>query len=409
MPAITLPDRSWLDAPATRALANALAAGGIDFRFVGGAVRDSLLGRPVADIDLATPARPEGVIEAIRAAGLKAIPTGISHGTVTAVSGGRPFEITTLRRDVETDGRRAVVAFTDDWREDAARRDFTMNALYADREGRVTDFFGGAEDAHAGHVRFIGDPARRIEEDGLRILRFFRFHAWYGRGAPDAAGLAACASHARIVDRLSGERVRTELFKLLSSPDPGPASRTMEDAGVLAHALPVASRIGDLERLVAAESVLGLNPDPVRRLAAVTGPLTPDGVTALKARLRLANRDEDRLTFFDAATDRVALVVESSFTRALYEAEPQLVLDAALLACARFGRPDSATLGALIRFIPTWRPPRFPLKAADLLARGLPPGPAVGDLLARVKAWWIAGNFTADRAECLAELGRLLT
>src|ERR1700722_7255186 len=184
-----LNDGSWLDAEATRTLIAALDAGGVDFRFVGGAVRDGLLGRKVADIDVATPARPDAVVRAVEAAGLKAIPTGIAHGTVTAMVGHQPFEITTLRRDVETDGRHAVVAFTDDWRADAARRDFTMNAPYAGRDGGITDFFGGEADVRAGRVRFIGDAAERIAEDGLRILRFFRFHAWYGSGPLDPAGL----------------------------------------------------------------------------------------------------------------------------------------------------------------------------------------------------------------------------
>src|SRR5579859_1790498 len=212
-----LNDRSWLDAKATRTLVAALDAGGIDFRFVGGAVRDGLLGRKVSDIDVATPAMPGDVIRAVEAAGLKAIPTGIAHGTVTAVVGRQPFEVTTLRRDVETDGRHAVVAFTDDWRADAARRDFTMNALYADRDGRITDFFGGEADARAGRVRFIGDPGERIAEDALRILRFFRFHAWYGQGALDADGLAASTRLAGMIDRLSGERIRVELFKTLAA------------------------------------------------------------------------------------------------------------------------------------------------------------------------------------------------
>ncbi len=408
MEPVTLPDRSWLDAPPTRSLIGALSAAGIDFRFVGGVVRDSLLGRSTSDIDLATPAKPDAVIRALEAAGLKAVPTGITHGTVTAVADGKPFEITTLRRDVETDGRRAVVAFTDDWREDAARRDFTMNALYADQAGQVTDFFGGAADARSGRVRFIGDPSRRIEEDGLRILRFFRFHAWYGQGAPDPVALAACAAHVGMIDRLSGERVRGELLKLLRAPDPVPAWRAMTEARVVAHALPGAIRVRDLMRLVAVEQALGLDADAIRRLAALIGPLAPDDIAVLKTRLKLSNREEAQLRSIDAAPDRIALVAEGSFGRALYGAEPAFVLDSALLSHVRTGSPDQALLQALCRLIPTWREPRFPLSGADLKSRGLDGGPAMGRLLDLVRAWWAASNFSANRAECLAELDRLM-
>src|ERR1700761_8412569 len=303
-----LNDRSWLDAKATRTLIAALDAAGIDFRFVGGAVRDGLLGRKVSDIDVATPAMPEDVVRAVEAAGLKAIPTGIAHGTVTAIVARQPFEVTTLRRDVETDGRHAVVAFTDDWRADAARRDFTMNALYADRDGTITDFFGGEDDARAGRVRFIGDPARRIEEDALRILRFFRFHAWYGRGALDPAGLTASTQLAGMIGRLSGERVRVELLKTLAAPDPAPSWSAMIEAGVMAHTVPAALRVDRLSAMTALERDLRLPADPLRRLAALTGVPSAELLATLKDRLKLSNRDEAHLRSLRGCADRVAPV-----------------------------------------------------------------------------------------------------
>jgi len=396
-----LNDRSWLDAKATRTLIAALDAGGVDFRFVGGAVRDGLLGREVADIDVATPARPDAVVRAVEAAGLKAIPTGIAHGTVTAIVGRQPFEITTLRRDVETDGRHAVVAFTDDWRADAARRDFTMNALYADRDGAITDFFGGEADARAGRVRFIGDAAERIAEDGLRILRFFRFHAWYGNGPLDPAGLAACAQLAGMIDRLSGERVRVELFKTLAARDPAPAWTAMIDAGVMAHTVPDATRVERLSAMVALEQAMDLPADPLRRLAALTG---APSAALLKAHLKLSNRDDDHLKSFCILADRANLVVRRKFGQALYGAEPAWVRDAAMLAHVENGAPDAVTLLFLPSFIAGWTEPKFPLTGADLKQAGIAAGPAMGRMLAELESWWVEADFKPDRNACMAKL-----
>jgi poly(A) polymerase len=403
-----LKDRSWLDAKATRTLIAALDAGGVDFRFVGGAVRDGLLGRKIADIDVATPARPEAVIRAVEAAGLKAVPTGIAHGTVTAVVGHRPFEVTTLRRDVETDGRHAVVAFTDDWRQDAARRDFTMNALYADRDGAITDFFGGEADARAGRVRFIGDPGERIAEDALRILRFFRFHAWYGQGPLDADGLAACVRLAAMIDRLSGERVRVELFKTLAAPDPTPAWTAMIEAGVMAHTVPVAARVDRLSAMVALERALGLPANPLRRLAALTGVPSAELLASVKARLKLSNRDEAHLRSMSTLADRAALVARRKFGQALYGAEPAWVRDTAMLAHVGTGAPNTATLTGLSRFIEGWTEPRFPLAGADLKAAGVEPGPDMGRMLADLERWWVESDFEPDREMCLAKLAERL-
>jgi poly(A) polymerase len=395
-------DRSWLDAKATRTLIAALDVGGIDFRFVGGAVRDALLGRKVSDIDLATPAMPEEVARAVEAAGLKAIPTGIAHGTVTAMVGRQPFEVTTLRRDVETDGRHAVVAFTDDWRADAARRDFTMNALYADRGGAITDFFGGEADARAGRVRFIGDPAQRIGEDALRILRFFRFHAWYGRGPLDQEGLAASTKLAGMIDRLSGERIRVELFKTLAAPDPVPAWTAMIDAGVMAHTVPAALRVDRLSAMIALERDLGLPADPLRRLAALTGAPSAELLVSLKDRLKLSNRDEAHLRLLGAYADRVALVARRRFGQALYGAEPVWVRDAAMLA-----QVETGTLADFIRCVEGWTEPRFPVTGADLKAAGIEAGPGMGRMLAELERWWIEADFAPDREACLAKLGNL--
>ena len=401
MAKVRVADRSWLDGSATRALATAFDSAGIDFRFVGGAVRDSLLGRRVSDVDVATPAVPEAVLAALDAARIKSVPTGLAHGTVTAVVEGRPFEITTLRRDIETDGRHATVAFSTDWREDAARRDFTMNALYADRDGLVTDFFGGIDDARAGQVRFIGDPATRITEDALRILRFFRFLAHYGRGALDPAGLAACARLAAMIDRLSGERIRDELLKLLCAPNPAPAWRAMEAAGVAAHVLPQ-SDIGGLERMATLERTLGLEPDPLRRLAAL------GGTEALKKRLKLSNCDVERLAAMHAPGARTTLIVREAFGRALYGADSGDVRDAALLAHVRTSSPDLPTLRRFLEFLSAWREPRFPLTGADLRKRGVPEGAELGRLLAEIELWWITSDFVPDRGACLAELDRAL-
>ncbi|MFP5513038.1 MAG: CCA tRNA nucleotidyltransferase, partial [Alphaproteobacteria bacterium] len=267
--AARLSPQPWMTAPESRAVFAALDAGGADARFVGGCVRDAWLGRPVKDIDVATHAPPERVMELLEAAGIRVIPTGIDHGTVTALCGGKPYEITTLRRDVETDGRHARVEFTDDWMEDAARRDLTMNALSCTPDGAMFDPFGGLADLAAGRVRFVGEARRRIEEDVLRLLRFFRFHAHYGRGDPDAEALAACRELAPRLPTLSGERVRGELFRLLTAPCAAAVWRLMMGQGIMVHLLPEAMDADRLDRLIAVERDLGITPDPTRRLAAV--------------------------------------------------------------------------------------------------------------------------------------------
>ncbi|MEH3037430.1 MAG: CCA tRNA nucleotidyltransferase [Sphingomonas adhaesiva] len=369
-----LPMAAWRTRPGLAELAGALDVAGGHARFVGGAVRDTLLGLDVADIDLATTHRPDEVVRRLEAAGIKAIPTGIAHGTVTAVSAGTVVEVTTLRRDVETDGRHATVAFTDEWREDAARRDFTMNALYADPlTGEVFDYFDGLADLHAGRVRFIGDPYRRIAEDHLRILRFFRFHARFGH-AIDAAGLAACIARANDLMALSRERIAAELLKLLVARDAVPVVRLMQENGLFRPVLPEveADGVARLATLATREAAAGVAPDAIRRLAALVAPGTAEGVGA---RLKLSNHDRKRLVQADGG-------VGDEGARALaYRVGTSVALDRLLLA----GADPAPIIG--------WTPPSLPLGGGALVARGIARGPDVARTLRRVEDRWIAEGF----------------
>jgi poly(A) polymerase len=396
-----LTDQPWLTASATRAVMAALeAAGGPGCaRFVGGCVRNALIGQPVADIDIATTLKPEETDRTIRAAGLKAVPTGMAHGTVTAVAERRPFEITTLRRDVSTDGRNATVAFTDDWHEDAARRDFRLNALYADADGQVFDPTGeGVADALAGRIIFVGDPETRIREDYLRILRFFRFHAWYGRGEPDAAALAACRALAPGMTRLSAERVSSELMKLLSAPDPRAAIAAMAEAGVLAQLLPEA----DLSPLF--DAAVEQGPDPVVRLIVLL-PADETVVRQAAARLRLANAVRDRLAFAAVAVPAVSLSMNDREARAvLYRHGAMAFSDAVRRRWAE--APDqSSDARRLLSLAETWTRPPLPVGGRELARLGVEPGPETGRLLKAFEAGWIADDFPATgHAERLAAL-----
>lgn len=383
-----LSDQPWLAAPETRAVIAALeAAGGPGCaRFVGGCVRNALIGQRVDDIDIATTLRPDAVTAAIRAAGLKAVPTGLAHGTVTAVSDGRPHEVTTLRRDVSTDGRNATVVFTDDWAEDAGRRDFRLNALYASPDGEVLDPTGqGVDDALNGRIVFVGDPETRIREDCLRILRFFRFHAWYGRGAADRAGLAACAHLKDGVVRLSAERTSKELLKLLAAPDPAPAVRLMAQTGVLDRVLP------DNAGLALFEGVSRVSDDPLLRLSAL---LPPDAgrVRAAARTLRLSNAQKDRLVLALPSDPAVRLDMDGRSARAaLYR-----------LGRARFQDQVTRAWGAaperegearrLLGQAAAWSIPRLPVDGHDA-ARAGAAGPAVGRTLAAFEDWWVDQDF----------------
>ncbi len=380
---------AWMDEPPVQALLAALARGGIAARFVGGCVRDTVLGRPVKEIDIAVDKPPETVMRALEAADLRVVPTGLKHGTVTAIVKGRPFELTTLRRDVETDGRRAVVAFTDDWLEDAKRRDFTFNAMYADPDGTIWDPFDGRADLLAGRVRFIGDPDQRIAEDHLRILRFFRFYAWFGKPPLDSAGFDACRRNAGSLSSLSAERIAKELLRLLAAPAPADALEAMAEAGALDHWLPEYAGTARLKALIAREDT----PDPLRRLAAIVSP----PATAVAKRLKLSTQQSLRLQLM--LEPAVPGDLENR-RAALYRLGTSLFIDRVLLE----GPDDWRAALALAR---TWTPPELPISGADALALGLKPGPQVGALLDAVERWWIAGDFSADRAACLAELKRL--
>jgi poly(A) polymerase len=373
------------------ALIDALG-GGRQTRFVGGAIRDTLLDLPVSDVDLATRLEPGEVMERLRAARIKAVPTGIAHGTVTAVSAGTPVEVTTLRRDVSTDGRRATVAFTDDWMEDAARRDFTINALYAEPEsGAVQDYFGGLADLDLRLVRFIGDPLTRIAEDHLRILRFFRFHARFGQGEPDAAGLEACAARANDLMALSRERIADELLKLLALPNPAPTVRLMMERGIFRPFLPeiVAEGVQRLDRLVAREAAVGAAPDALRRLAAL---LPPDSALAesLSARLRLSNKATRRVvTGVGWRADPVANPAALAYEIGAEEAVDRILL----------GGDDEATAATKLGSLRDWRRPKLPIGGGQLIAMGLTPGPLVAQILQQVEQEWIARGFPGSRSE----------
>lgn len=397
--------RALADSPGARTVLTALAAAGLPTRLVGGSVRDALLGLPVKDVDLCTPAPPDAVAAALRAVGgIKVIPTGVEHGTLTAVSHHQPFEITTLRRDVETDGRRAVVAFTDDWREDAARRDFTINAMSASAAGEVWDYFGGLADLAAGRVRFVGDPLARLNEDVLRLLRFYRFFARYGHGNPDAAALDACRAMAPRLPNLSAERVRAEILRLLEADAAPTAWRRMaEHDGVLAPLGLLPADCDALARLIVLQKQRAEPPDGLLRLAAAC-PVDAAGALALAERLRLSNAEKAR---WRAAATCAPRCPDQPGLRFLYDCGALPAFrDAVRLAAARRGLGADWVAQAFAAAGETL--PRLPVAGKDLLKAGAAPGPAVGEALKHVEAWWADAGFTPTRAACLAEALRRL-
>ncbi len=392
-----------MTAPATTTVLGALAGGGVEARFVGGSVRDALLGRPIGDIDIATSAPPERIIELLEKSGIKVVPTGLAHGTVTAITGTPPrgFEITALRRDVETYGRRARVAFGADWAADAARRDFTINSIYLDPDGTIYDPVGGLIDLRARRVRFVGDPATRIAEDVLRILRYYRFEARFGTGSGDTPARIACRAAAHLLASLSAERIAQEIVRLLETPDPIAALRMMQEDGVLAAILPEASRLDRLRQMIAIEP----DPDPLRRLAALID-VDGEGAVVLAERLRFPNGWRDRLRGLAAPWPIDPQADVEAQRRALHRLGAERYRDLALLLAAQ-GTISPARLTALFDLAGAWVPPLFPLSGRDVTALGIHPGPRVGDLLAAVRDWWEAGDFAADRAACLARLKAL--
>ena len=364
-------------------------------RIVGGAVRDLLALRPVSDVDVATPLTPKAVTAALRGAGLRAIPTGIAHGTVTALAEGATIEVTTLRQDVETDGRHAVVAFTDDFRVDAARRDFTINAMSLTPDGTVFDYFGGARDLAAGRVRFVGHPGARIAEDHLRILRFFRFWARYGSGDPDAETAEALRDGAPKLSTLSAERLWSETAKILSVADPRPVLRLMETLGVLAALLPEADPLwpATFDKLAAA----GAPADPVLRLAALV--VQPDRVAR---RLKLSNADRDQLIALSTTETPSPDADDAALRRALAETPASILIARSFLR--HEPGPEAEALRARLAAVP---PPVFPLQGRDGVALGVAPGPALGEALRQVRAWWLAGGCVASAEECRSQLARV--
>ncbi len=408
---------AWFIDPALVRVLALLNRDGGEGRVAGGAVRNSLMGLPVADVDIATTLRPEAVIERAKTAGIKAVPTGIEHGTVTLVIDGKPFEVTTLRRDVATDGRHAEVAFGTDWQMDAERRDLTINALYAAADGTVIDLVDGLPDIESRTVRFIGDAATRIAEDHLRILRFFRFFALYGSGRPDAEGLKACARAKGSLVKLSAERVWAETKKLLAAPDPGRALLWMRQAGVLTEILPETEKWGidAIPGLIEAEKAFGWAPDALLRLAAMV-PADRERLKALAERLRLSKAEAVVLDQWAAAPEIAKKLAETAFDRLLYRNGRQgltMRLKLALAAARARGLGDADALAfsglcqrLLIR-AEKWHKPSFPLSGADVLAAGIAAGPKVGAVLGKIEDEWMAGNFHDDRAKLLARLEAL--
>ncbi len=401
--------QSWMTAPETLAVVQALTKEGAEARFVGGCVRDAVLGRAVKDINIATPLVPEEATRLLEAGGLKVVPTGIAHGTVTAVSAHRPFEITTLRRDVETDGRHAKVAFTDDWQADAARRDFTMNALSCRPTGEVYDYFGGLKDLRQGHVRFVGDALERLREDVLRLLRFYRFVAHYGRGQPDAASRAACRMMVDQLPTLSGERLRDETLKLLTAHAPHDVLVLMHNDRVLAAYLPEATDIARLSRLVTIERRWAERVragDPVRRLAILLR--DPDAAEPVATRLRFSNKDRDRLVTLRAPVPFTPPLDERAIRRECYRLGPELLIDRALLHWAVGGNPDNAAIERILDACEAWEPVSLPVRGDDVLALGVPTGEAVGSLLRLIEDWWIERDFKPGREETLIRLKQVI-
>jgi tRNA nucleotidyltransferase/poly(A) polymerase len=388
-----LDNAPWLTSGPTARVLELLNGHGEEARVVGGAVRNALLNIPTGDIDIATTALPSEVIRRAKTAGIKSVPTGIEHGTVTLVVEAQPFEVTTLREDTETLGRKAKVAFGRDWVRDAERRDFTINGLSVDAAGVVHDHVGGLEDIAARRVRFIGDPDARISEDYLRILRFFRIHAAYGAGQPDRAGYLACIRARKGLLNLSAERVRMEMLKLVVAEGAAAAAVAMMDGGLLQSIFGGVAYAGPFAAMVAAEQRLGFAPDPVRRLGALAVAVTEDA-RRVAARLRLSNAETKALDSMGHRWWRLAGMDEATARRRLYRLGPERYRDRLMLAWARCGANfDSASWPQLATLPERWSAPKFPLKAADFIARGIAEGPSLGQVLALAEDAWLAADF----------------
>jgi poly(A) polymerase len=393
----------WMTAPETVAVMNALG----EARFVGGAVRNALLGASVVDIDIAVPMPPTETLVRLTAKDIKVVETGMDHGTVTAIAGHHAFEITSLRRDAETDGRHAKVVFTDDWAEDAIRRDFTINALYASADGEIFDYATGVEDLIAGKVRFMGDARTRIAEDYLRVLRLFRFHAWYGKGDMDTEGLRAAAQARDKLKSLSAERVAKELLRLLEAANPAPVLRIMAATGILSEILPEALQLPRLEHLAEIDADNMFPRDAVLRLAALL-----DGSEAAHSasdRLKLSNADRLRLEQVFSGDGVTAGLSAREARRLLYRIGVARFRDKVMLQWAGAPRAAGAlSWRMLLEMGANWQRPRFPLTGRDVMQAGVAEGPDVGRILAEVEAWWVGADFAADEGACRDRLHQVI-
>lgn len=397
----------WFRRPQLQAVFASLNRDGHEARIVGGALRNTLMGLPVGDVDFAVTATPDEVVRLTEEAGFKAVPTGIDHGTITVIVEGTPFEVTTLRHDVETHGRHATVAFTRDWAADAARRDFTINALYAASDGRIFDPLGGLPDIHARRVRFIGSAVERIREDYLRILRFFRFTADYSANPPDAGGLAACIEERDGLASLSAERIRAELLRILATRSPLLALEPMAESGLLISVLGGVVRLSHFEQMTEIEASLGLKAVPIRRLAALAVMVEEDA-ERLSKRLRLSNAETARLEAMAALEPGIYAELDEKAARiALYRLGEQAYRDRVLLAWSRAHHDTHKDVWHQLLTLPDrWQPPVFPLKGQDLVARGRAPGPTIGQTLRKLEEKWIASDFKLSRNDLLGNLRR---
>lgn len=407
---------NWLRSKPLQSLFAALNRDGGEVRVVGGAVRNTLLGTKVSDVDLATTHLPQETVRLAKEAGFKPVPTGIEHGTITVVVQGQPFEVTTLRKDIETDGRHAKVAFGTDWKADAERRDFTINALYATADGNVIDYVGGLADIETKTLRFIGDAEQRIREDYLRILRFFRFFAWYGTGRPEADGLRASARLKDGLNQLSAERVWSELKKLLSAPDPSRAMLWMRQSGVLNIILPESEKWGidAIHGLVRTEADLDWQVDALLRLESI---VPPDAarMSELGKRLKMSNAERARLEAWARADVIRSETSEQALKKLIYRGSSQAVADRIRLAYASARQEAAASDEAMIRAgaysrlldaVEKYEPLVFPVTGGDLLALGLEKGPGLGEKLRDLETLWIDSGFSLDREALLDKLDR---
>jgi poly(A) polymerase len=404
-----LDDAPWLTSGPTARVLELLNGHGEEARVVGGAVRNALLKIPTGDIDIATTALPAEVIRRAKAAGIKSVPTGIEHGTVTLVVDAQPLEVTTLREDIETFGRKAKVAFGRDWVRDAQRRDFTINGLSVDATGVVHDHVGGLDDIAARRVRFIGDPHQRIAEDYLRILRFFRIHAAYGAGEPDRAGYLACIGAQAGLASLSAERVRMEMLKLMVAEGAAGAVAAMAEGGLLLPIFGGIAYTGPFAAMISAERLLGLKPDAIRRLGALAVAVTEDA-RRVALRLRLTNSETKALDSMGHRWWRLAGMDEATARRRLYRLGEDRYRDRLMLAWARAGEDTISTPWRELATLPArWSAPKFPLKAADFIGRGIAEGPLLGQVLALAEDAWLAADFPLDQGALKAIADQAVT